>query len=78
MGGDGFGGCRRQNAHKTVDPKANGFTAHDDAMLCQQILDIRRAERIAVVRTDCKGDSRAGNDSPSDPAWVLVFSYFTS
>ena len=34
---------------KTIDPKADGFAADDDAAFRQQILNIRRAQRKAIV-----------------------------
>lgn len=37
---------------KPVAPKQNRFAASDDATLCQKILNISRAERIVLIRSD--------------------------
>ena len=49
----------RKMRTKPVDPKANSFAANHDTTLCQQILNIRRAERKAVVRSNGIGDDLA-------------------
>jgi len=60
---------------KPVDPKANGFAADDDAALRKQVLDIRGAERKAMVGPVRMGDDLARKTkAPSGAALTAVFS----
>ena len=46
----------RKMGPKAVDPEPDRFATHDHATLGKQILDVRRAQREAMVRPDSVGD----------------------